>query len=100
MSMTKAPDIPEQDELEELTRNELRTIAAEHNIPAGNTATKRRLRILLRRLRDEGGRVMKCPNGECGHVWVYQGEAPKITSCPRCKSSATIEKNTLFNTEA
>jgi hypothetical protein len=38
---------------------------------------------------------LKCPRPSCGHVWTYNGARKFTTSCPNCKTTVTIEKNTV-----
>lgn len=35
---------------------------------------------------------LECTNEECGYSWDYQGESQFYATCPKCKSSVNITK--------
>ena len=83
------PDIP--DELDDLDYRELRELGTAYSL--GRAKSEDQLKHDLKRVRDDDGMVIKCPNPECGRVWVYTGEAFKVATCTSCFSSVTIDKN-------
>lgn len=36
--------------------------------------------------------TLKCPRKTCSHEWVYKGKRKFNTSCPRCKTTVTLNK--------
>jgi hypothetical protein len=55
--------------------------------------TKKARQSWIKALSDAGGRQVKCPR--CQHLWVYTGNNRYITSCPSCRTSMSLRKNTV-----
>jgi len=51
--------------------------------------------ILAHRKKLKRGRILKCPNKKCNHIWVYLGRKKDgFTSCPKCLHGAVhVEKH-------
>ena len=50
--------------------------------------------ILSHRKKLKTGKLLKCPNKKCNHIWVYKGKSSKYTSCPKCLHGAVhVEKH-------
>ena len=46
------------------------------------------------------GHPLKCPNSECGYVWMYSGRFSLYATCPSCRRNVKICENKIVPSQA